>query len=96
VAEERVSGVHDALSVRTYRKAIELDHKLADPYYALGRALAQHGEFAAAREQIRHYLKLIPADHPKQETARWQLQECERLLIWERKLTAYLDTGERP
>jgi hypothetical protein len=62
----------------------------------LGEALLAKGQFAEARLATLDCLKLLPNKHPLRQTAEEQLQQCDNLLVLDRKLAAFLGGGELP
>jgi Tfp pilus assembly protein PilF len=76
-----------------YHKALAIDPKNANAHGAMGQALLEQGRYAAARDATRRALEVLPRDDPRRRNALQQLQQCERLLVLDRKLSAVL-TGE--
>jgi tetratricopeptide (TPR) repeat protein len=83
-------------AIAAYRRAIDIDPNLAYAHGGLGRALLQQGRFAEARTEFRRSLELLPARDPWRQFNSQQLQECERLLAADEKLSAVLRGEAEP
>jgi serine/threonine-protein kinase len=83
-------------AIACYRKAIELDPKLALAHEALSLALFARGRYAEARLAASRSLALLPERHPKRSDLTRQVQTCERLLKLEARLPRLLRGEERP
>jgi serine/threonine-protein kinase len=89
-------------SIPEFRQAIKCDPDYAQAHGALGEALLRQGHFVEARTETRRSLELFaPGDQMRQVTTQL-LQECERLVALDEKLSAVLrgraepaDTDER-
>jgi serine/threonine-protein kinase len=98
------TGLGNALSAKKqldaaiaeYQKAIEIDPKFAAAHYNLGVALLTQGRFDEARTAARHCLELFPDRDPGKALANQLLQQCERLLALEAKLTTVLKGEAKP
>jgi serine/threonine-protein kinase len=78
------------------QKAIELDPKFVLPYSKLGVALQQKGMFEKARDTFKQAIKLSPEKDPQYQLLHRLLQECERLLGLDQKLTKILNGKDKP
>jgi tetratricopeptide (TPR) repeat protein len=78
-----------------FRHALALDPRFAPAHGSTGLVLLQQGRFAAARESTQHALELLSRDDPLRRLVLPQLQQCDRLLALDRKLSALL-AGETP
>jgi tetratricopeptide (TPR) repeat protein/tRNA A-37 threonylcarbamoyl transferase component Bud32 len=83
-------------AVREYRKAIDLNPNHAYAHCGLGLTLMQQGRFAEARVAIRRSVELFPRQDPIRERASQDLQQCERLLTLDERLSTILDGKAEP
>jgi tetratricopeptide (TPR) repeat protein len=79
-----------------YKKALTLDPKLVQAHGALGQALLAQGAFAEARAATQQALKLLPKGHPLRPLLTRQLNDCQRLLDLDARLTAILAGDDEP
>jgi tetratricopeptide (TPR) repeat protein len=90
-AQQDVGG-----AIACYRKAIALNPRLTQAHGALGQALLQQGRFAQASAATQRCLKLLPAGQPLRRFVSQQMQQCERLLALEARLSAVLKGKAEP
>jgi serine/threonine-protein kinase len=83
-------------AIVSFNRAVALDRTYGKAYGALGQALLRQGRFAEARDATRRCLGLLGAGHPLRQVAIQQLQQCERLLALEPRLTAVLQGKAEP
>jgi tetratricopeptide (TPR) repeat protein len=83
-------------AIECFNKAIAADPKCANAHGALGRALLQQGRFAQACAATRRCLQLLPAGHPLRRFVSRQLQRCQRLRGFDKRLTAVLQGKAQP
>jgi len=83
-------------AIAEYRKAIDIDPKDTSAHTNLRVALLQQGRFAEARTATQRWLELLPERHPWRQLASQQLQQCERLLALDEKLSAFLGGEAEP
>jgi tetratricopeptide (TPR) repeat protein len=83
-------------AIACFQKAIALDPKLVQAHGALGRALLAQGDFKEARAATQQALKLLPEGHPLRPLANRQLQDCQRLMDLDARLTAILKGDDQP
>jgi eukaryotic-like serine/threonine-protein kinase len=83
-------------AIEAFRKALEIDPKLAPAHTNLGLVLLKQGRFAEARDATRHYLDLLPQNHPLRARLTRRLQQCEQFLSLEKKLSAVRAAKEQP
>jgi WD40 repeat protein/Flp pilus assembly protein TadD len=83
-------------AIARYRKAIDLDPKYPSAHGALGFALLNKGRFAEARDAFRQALALVPKSDPFHALTTQQLQQCERLMALDDKLSAVLKDEAKP
>jgi hypothetical protein len=83
-------------ALAAYRRAIEIDPKLAPAHGALGEALLEQGRFAEAKAATRRCLELLAQNHPQRQHVTQQLRQCERLLALNEKLPAILKAEVPP
>jgi tetratricopeptide (TPR) repeat protein len=83
-------------AIKAFRTAIQLNPKYPNAYGGLGFALLHKGQFGEARQATLQALKLAPTNHPWRGLAKRHLQQCDKLLALDRKLTAFLDGGDPP
>jgi tetratricopeptide (TPR) repeat protein len=83
-------------AIKAYRRASACDPKMVQPHFCLGLAFLQKGQFADARKEIRHARRLLQADDPLRPLVVQYLQQCQRLLVLDRKLAAVLKGEVRP
>jgi tetratricopeptide (TPR) repeat protein len=79
-----------------YKNALDLDPKFVQAHGALGRALLVQGAFPEARAATQQALDLLPQGHPLRPIVTRQLQECQRLLDLDARLTALLQGDDQP
>jgi tetratricopeptide (TPR) repeat protein len=79
-----------------YRRATELDPKLAIAHGLLGEALLQQKRFAEAATSFRRSLELLPPGDPQRALVSSQLARAERLPAREQKLSAVLHGQHNP
>jgi tetratricopeptide (TPR) repeat protein len=79
-----------------YKKAISLDPRHVNAHGALGSALLAQGAFREAREATQQALRLLPGGHSLRPVVTRQLDECQRLLNLDARLTAILAGDEQP
>ncbi len=60
VARREAAQGHEQAALASYRKAVELDPKLAEGWRGLGLVLQKTGDHAAARRALTTYLELAP------------------------------------
>jgi tetratricopeptide (TPR) repeat protein len=83
-------------AIAEWRQAIALDPKLFQAHAAMGQALLLQGRYATAKESTRRALELLPTDAPLHRFVVQQLQECDRLLVLEKKLPTILSGEASP
>jgi tetratricopeptide (TPR) repeat protein len=83
-------------AIACYHKALDLDSKLALAHGALGQALLAQGAFQEARAATQKALQLLPPDHPFRPFITRQLQDCQRLLDLDTRLSALLAGDDQP
>jgi tetratricopeptide (TPR) repeat protein/serine/threonine protein kinase len=83
-------------AIACYKKALKLDPKLVQAHGALGQALLAQGAFPEARAATQQALKLLPKDHSLRPRVTRQLQECQRLLDLDARLTAIRAGDDQP
>jgi tetratricopeptide (TPR) repeat protein len=83
-------------AIACYKKALDLDPKLVQAHGALGQALLAQGTFPEARAATQKALDLLPKGHPLRPLATRQLQNCQRLLDLDTRLTAILTGDDQP
>jgi serine/threonine-protein kinase len=79
---------------KEYRRAVELDPRHGRANYSVAQALLELGRFEEARDFARQALTLFPPGKRGHEDANRRLQQCERLLVLERRLSAVLRGDE--
>jgi serine/threonine-protein kinase len=79
-----------------YRKALELDPKLAIAHAAQGRALQDQGAFQEAHATTAKALQLLPPSHRLRPLVTRQLQFCQLLLDLNGRLLALLAGNDEP
>jgi superkiller protein 3 len=79
---------------KEYRRAIELGPRNALPHYSIAQALLMLGRFEEARASAQQAVSLFPPGKPEQAAANRRLQQCERMLALERRLSAVLRGDE--
>jgi eukaryotic-like serine/threonine-protein kinase len=77
-------------------QAVELDPKDTQTQGNLGFALLARGRFYEARTVARRCLDLLPNNHPQRRRTTQLLQECERWIALEEKLSAVLEGRGKP
>jgi tetratricopeptide (TPR) repeat protein/tRNA A-37 threonylcarbamoyl transferase component Bud32 len=82
-------------AIACFKKALDLDPKLARAHGALGLALQAESAFPEARAATQQALQLLPEGHPLRPIATKQLQDCQRLLDLDARLTAILNGDEQ-
>jgi serine/threonine-protein kinase len=83
-------------AIQEHQKAVALDPTDAKAHGALGEALLRRGRFADAGEATRRCLELQSAEGPVRQLAAAQLQECQKLLALDNKLSAILQGEAQP
>jgi tetratricopeptide (TPR) repeat protein/serine/threonine protein kinase len=83
-----------AEAIACYQRALDLDPRTVNAHGGLGRVLLAQGRFMQARDSTQRALDLLPASHPLRKVAAQQLQECQRLLELDVRLTSVLNGGE--
>jgi tetratricopeptide (TPR) repeat protein len=83
-------------AIDCFQKALALDPKDALAHYNLGNALKAQGAFPEARAATQQALQLLPKGHPLHAGATRQLQECQRLLDLDARLTAIRAGDDQP
>jgi serine/threonine-protein kinase len=74
-------------AIACYKQALTLDPKDANAHGALGQALLAQGAFDEARAATQQALDLLPKGHRLCPLVIQQLQECQRLLDLDARLT---------
>jgi tetratricopeptide (TPR) repeat protein len=87
VAAYNLQKYDEALASAREAQKLDTAHKFPRIAYLLGIALYRKKDYAAAAEQMRGYLALVP-DAPDAAQVKQQLAELERFLLAETKTTA--------
>jgi Flp pilus assembly protein TadD len=83
-------------AMQHYRLAIHLDPQFALAHGAVGQALLKQGQFVQAWDATRRCLDLLPASHPLCKLVTQQLQQRQRCLELDEKLSAILQGKAQP
>jgi serine/threonine-protein kinase len=79
-----------------YRKAIDLKPDYAEPHYGLGFVLMKRAQFPEAAAVLKKALGLFAQGDPRRERVQEQLQECQRFMILDARLSSVLRKSDKP
>jgi tetratricopeptide (TPR) repeat protein/tRNA A-37 threonylcarbamoyl transferase component Bud32 len=83
-------------AISAYRRAIQVDPNYAEAHCNLGLAYRDRGNFAEALQELeRGHARGSQKANWRYPSAQW-IQTCQHLLSLERRLAAFLDSGEVP
>jgi serine/threonine-protein kinase len=83
-------------AVAHYQQTVRIDPTHANCQGALGQALVALGRFGEAQAASLRCLELLPQGDARRPLAQRQLQQCEELLVLERRLPDILHGKEKP